>query len=194
MQKLYHLFEQCLRFGFFRMLNKTLIAVLAASVMLTGCFKKTPECGSSDVTGLVKDIATDAYKGAFKELNTPANKLEIPIYIASIGILPSGNNAKKQVDFLKFVEKMIDNEDTFNKTLNEIVNPGKFEVSSVRTNSKNPDSKSVSCSAKLKWSTPFAGEIVQDVNYKAQFTDDRKEVYVEVESMQGFDEIFGFED
>lgn len=176
------------------MLNKTLIAILAASIILTGCFKKTPDCGSPDVTVLVKQIAVNAYKESFDSFNSVEVKLALPMYVASLELLPSNDKTNKQKSFLKYIQKMTANNDTFKQTLAEVLNEEKFEVSSIRTNEKKPESKSVKCSAQLKWTTPFADDIVQDINYSAQITDDNKEVYVEVESLQGFDEVFGFED
>ena len=102
------------------MLNKTLIAILAASIILTGCFKKTPDCGSPDVTVLVKQIAVNAYKESFDSFNSVEVKLTLPMYVTSLELLPSNDKTNKQKSFLKFIQKMTANEDTFKTTLAEV--------------------------------------------------------------------------
>ncbi|MCR5535934.1 MAG: hypothetical protein K6F05_00815 [Succinivibrio sp.] len=185
--------------------SKIKLAIAAAACfLLTACRSSTPSCNDSGVLDLVKQIAHDNYKGAYERASSPQGIFmlgQVLIYmkaglqgnqIAPLGLL--GINEAEAQEILPLYEHLLEvGKAGSNKAgmIEEVVAAQNFDVNTIRTLSKNEETKACKCAAKLDWNTPMGTTISQEIEYEAQYTEDSKaKLYVTVSALkkifQGF--------
>jgi hypothetical protein len=166
------------------MYAKSVLILGFISSCLMGCAKSPPNCDSSDVQDLVKEILVDSAKDrlvASKILQSMQTHesgkellyktlLEMPeIQSMSLG---------RDISWMSysFLEKIENNQvvDDFLKEVDSDIDKVALTLEAIRTDKKDSEIKKTICSATVR-----ADDVTDDIRYSAQYTEDG-ELYAEV--------------
>ncbi|MBE0362435.1 hypothetical protein PULV_a3070 [Pseudoalteromonas ulvae UL12] len=135
------------------------VLALPLVITLSGCGSSIPLCDDGEVTDLVSEIVFSDTREQFFQKQGRHN-----------GLILRTNYAQS----LEYKSK----DEMLNRTIDEVdefMDGFDFEISSIRTNSQNEESKSSSCAADLV----FSNGNKHGIKYATQLTSE-SEVYVEV--------------
>ena len=156
------------------LINITLIGAIA--INLSGCFGESVSCSGEVEKDLVKEISVPQTKeNMIAQLLNEKDSMNGMLYL-SIKKLAATYGTEPNM------EKFKDLPEIQAKVESEYSNL-KFLLEDIRTVSKDKELNSVECVGKITIKTP-SYEMTYDVEYNSQLGDDKKNIFVEVSSLE----------
>ena len=156
------------------LMNISLLGLLA--INLSGCFGESVSCGGETEKDLVKQIVIPQSKeNMIVQLLNEKNTMNGMLYLAAKKFADSYGTKPNLEKFegLPEIEAKVENE----------YNNMNFLLSDIRTLSKDKEINKVECTGKITIKT-VSYEVDYEVKYNSQLGDDKKNIFVEVSSLE----------